>query len=246
MPSAAQIDFTHRTDPATLPELMDQPCAYEQFRDCLRDLASVNRWTLAYQPTLRFLERALAAHPPRQPLRILDVGSGAGDALRQIALWAARRKLHVQLTGIDLNPYSTRAAREFSAHNPRFADIQWLTADIYAAPLPAEFDLILNSLMTHHLRDDEIVRFLCWLEANARLGWFINDVLRSPRAFRLFGILAKLMRWHPFVQHDGPVSIRRGFRREDWVRLLTAAQVPPSAVHIDQPIPGRLCVTRIR
>ena len=50
--------------------------------------------------------------------------------------------------------------------------------------------------------------------------------------------------WHRFVRHDGPVSFRRAFRKEDWVRLLAAAEVPREAVTVEHWRPGRLCVGR--
>ncbi len=44
------------------PELMDDlACGPDEFRRCLVDLARVNRLTLAYRPTLRFLARCLRA-----------------------------------------------------------------------------------------------------------------------------------------------------------------------------------------
>src|SRR5579864_6610734 len=106
--SSAQIDLSRRVSPRELPELMDGDCTYEDFRDCLRSLEKVNRWLLGYRPTLAWLRRL--PHGLADPVHIVDVGSGGGDMLRQIAGWAARRRTAVQLTGIDLNPYAARAA----------------------------------------------------------------------------------------------------------------------------------------
>ena len=48
----------------------------------------------------------------------------------------------------------------------------------------------------------------------------------------LVGCLA-WVRWHWIVRHDGPVSFRRAFRKEDWVRLLAAAEIPREAVTVE-------------
>ncbi len=241
------VDFRERVDPADLPEWMDAPCAYEQFRTCVRDLGRVNRMTFGYRPTLHFLEGVMAAHKGlNSPLRIVDVGSGGGDALRRIARWAARRGLPVRLTGIDLNPHATRAARELCGEDPAFGNICWRTGSAFGEPAAQEADVIISALVTHHMRDDEIVAFLRWMEAHAPHGWFINDLLRSRRASRWFTALAGVMRWHPFVRHDGPVSFQRAFRTEDWQRLLEKAGVPRETVRLTTPVPGRLCVTRLR
>ncbi|HSK41492.1 MAG TPA: hypothetical protein VK943_17130, partial [Arenibaculum sp.] len=86
----------------------------DEFARCLRELERINRLTLAYRPTLRWLDRLVRAHPPASlpggRLRILDVGSGGGDGLRRIARWAGRMGVPVELTGVDLNPQAARAA----------------------------------------------------------------------------------------------------------------------------------------
>jgi SAM-dependent methyltransferase len=228
-------DFTRRAEPADLPEWMDEPCSYADFRQCLLDLRQVNRLTLAYRPTLDFLSQI---PPSTSPLRIVDVGSGGGDLLRRIERWAARRNLPVELTGIDLNPYAARAAREFTA--PTSA-IRWITGDAYAYTGP--IDIVLSSLFTHHLSTPEIIRFLTWSESVAQRGWFINDLAREPLPFHLFALLANTLRWHRFVRHDGPVSFRRAFREADWTHMLAAAQIP--SARLQRWTPARLCVERL-
>src|SRR3954447_14704418 len=104
------LDFAHRS---TQTELMDSDGTdYATFRDCLRSLGTVNGLTLAYGPTLRFLDKLDRAGrlPRNRAVTILDAGSGYGDMLRKIATWAQRRGLTVDLTGVDLNPWSKRAA----------------------------------------------------------------------------------------------------------------------------------------
>jgi 2-polyprenyl-3-methyl-5-hydroxy-6-metoxy-1,4-benzoquinol methylase len=213
---------------------MDGDCSYEDFRDCLRSLEKVNRWLLGYRPTLAWLERL--PHGLRDPVHIVDVGSGGGDLLRQIAGWARRRGIAVQLTGIDLNPYAARAAAEST---PEFG-ITWMTGDAMAYRPEKPMDIVVSSLLAHHLEDEEIVAFLRWMEATVKVGWFINDLERSKWSSRMF----EWVRWHRIVRHDGPVSFRRAFRKEDWVRLLAAAGVPEEAVTVEHWRPGRLCVGR--
>jgi 2-polyprenyl-3-methyl-5-hydroxy-6-metoxy-1,4-benzoquinol methylase len=238
MPADGPLDFSHRAD---TPEWMDgDDIDYETFRGCLVDLAKVNRWTLAYRPTLGFLSRLhrQGLWPESRPMTILDVGSGHGDMLRVIGRWAARRGLAVTLMGLDRNPWSARAARE----TPGSDGVLWLTEDLFDHQGGA--DVVISSLFTHHLDDASLVRFLEWQEVNARIGWFVNDLLRHPFSYHGFGLLAGLMRWHPFVRHDGPVSIRRAFVAQDWRRLLAKAGV--SQARVEPWFPFRLCVSRVR
>ena len=237
--SSAEIDFRRRVPPRDLPELMDGECSYEEFRGCLRSLEQVNRWLLGYRPTLAWLARL--PRGLRDPVHILDVGSGGGDLLRQIASWTRRRDIAVQLTGIDLNPYATRAAAESTSKEH---GIGWVTGDALLYRPENPVDIVVSSLTAHHLEDEGIVALLRWMEVTARRGWFLNDLERSERTCRMFGWVAGVVGWHQFVRHDGPVSFRRAFRKEDWVRLLTTAEIPQEAVTVEHWLPGRLCVGR--
>jgi len=235
MQSRAEFDFSRRVSPSELPELMDGDCSYEDFRDCLRSLEKVNRWLLGYRPTLAWLERLPLGLG--HPVHIVDVGSGGGDLLRQIAGWARRRGVAVQLTGIDLNPYAARAAAETT---PKELGIEWVTGDALEYRPKKPVDIVVSSLLAHHLEDKEIVALLKWMEATAQVGWFINDLERSERSSRMFG----WVRWHWLVRHDGPVSFRRAFRKEDWIGLLAAAEFSREVVTVEKWRPGRLCVGR--
>ena len=239
MRSSAEIDFRRRVSPRELPELMDGDCSYEDFRSCLRSLEQINHWLLGYRPTLAWLKRL--QHGLRGLVHIVDVGSGGGDLLRQIAGWARRRSIAVQLTGIDMNPYAARAAAEST---PKDLGIAWLTGDALEYRPEKPVDIIVSSLMAHHLEDEEVVTLLRWMERTAQAGWFVNDLERSEWSCRMFGWVERIAGWHRFVRHDGQVSFRRAFREQDWLQLLMAAGVPLEAVTVEHWRPGRLCVGR--
>ena len=105
-------DFSRRSQ-AT--ELMDtNPVSFEEFDDYLRDLERINILTLAYRPTLLWLKRAVADLPAGQTISVLDVGSGGGGMLRQLRKWARGKNLKLDLTGVDVNLWSTNPAEESS------------------------------------------------------------------------------------------------------------------------------------
>ncbi len=223
--------------------MMDQPCSYEELRGCLHDIARVNRLTFAYWPTFSWMAGLIAAHPPSEPLRVVDVGCGDGDMLRRIDTWAAKRGVPVALTGIDLNPDAIRAAREAT---PPTQQIEWIVGDALANAAMGDIDVVISSLLTHHLTDSQIVQFLQWTERATRRGWFVNDLHRKPVPYHLFRLWVRFTNWHPFVKNDGAVSIRRSFVAEDWKRLCAAAELDAKTVSIKEYRPARLCVGRIK
>jgi 2-polyprenyl-3-methyl-5-hydroxy-6-metoxy-1,4-benzoquinol methylase len=232
-------DFTHRTAPADLPEWLDEPRALGEMRAYMKSLRQVNTLTLGARPTLAWLRQIVATGGGR-PLRIVDVGCGCGDMLRRIERWAKHQGVTVELTGIDLSAETIDVAREFTSAS---SCIEWIVGDAFSYSQP--FDVALSALLTHHLEEPSIVRFLSWMEASAARGWFINDLVREETPYRLFGLAGGLLRWHPQVRHDGPVSFRRAFREDDWRRMLASAGIT-EYVELCRWTPGRLCVSRVR
>lgn len=203
----------------------------------LKDLARVNRWTLAARPTLGFLARAV---PRGGRLRLLDVGCGGGDMLRRIAVWARRRGVAAALTGVDLNPHAAPAAR--AATDPALG-IEYRTGD-YEELAGLGWDVIVSSLVAHHMDQAELVTFLRFMEAEARRGWLVNDLHRHRLAHLGFPLLARVAGLHRMVREDGTLSIARSFRPGEWRTLLAAAGVRGADVR--RVFPFRLCVERLR
>lgn len=229
---------------STEPEWMDDETVdLDEFRACLKDLASVNALTLTHRPTLAWLERATRDRRPGDRVSVLDVGFGYGDMLRIIHRWCTAKGFKPDLSGIDLNPWSAASAREVT---PPEMSIAYRTGDAFGFEPAEPVDFVVSSQFTHHLPDPEVTRFITWMERTAQRGWFVCDLHRHPVPYYGFGLLARLAGWHRFVRHDGPVSIARSFRREDWVRLVAAAGIPADAITIRWHVPFRLCVGRIR
>jgi 2-polyprenyl-3-methyl-5-hydroxy-6-metoxy-1,4-benzoquinol methylase len=163
--------------------------------------------------------------------------------LRRIERWAGKEGIAVRLTGIDLNPYAAQAAGSMT---PPSSKIEWITGNAFSYQPETPIDVVLCSLFTHHLPDEEIVRFLQWAERVSIRGWFVNDLHRERLPYYGFQLLARVMRWHSFVQHDGPVSIRRSFRHEDWQRYLAQAEISIANVQLQTFRPARLCLGRVK
>ena len=211
----------------------DLPAA--TYADVVADLARVNVVTMAARPTLAFLRRTCR---PGGRYRVLDVGYGDGDMLRRIARWGERRGIAFELVGIDLNPRSEAAAR---AHTPAGIAIDWRTGD-YADLADEPWDVVLSSLVAHHMSHAQLVAFLRFMQDHARVGWLVNDLHRHGFAYRGWPLLAALFRWHPIVRHDGHLSIARSYRPDEWPPILAEAGITDARIH--RAFPFRLCVER--
>jgi len=201
------------------PEIMDDPANTEaDFAAALADLTRMNRWSQAQRPLDAYLDRLVAARGLTK-LSLLDVGAGGGDSLRGVAEWGARRGIPVELCGLDISPWAERYAME--ANTPG----RWITADLFDLPQHERFDVVMCSLFAHHLDDALMVRFLRWLPQHARHGWLILDLHRHWIPWCVVWAGTRLLRMHPMVSHDGPVSVNRAFTRADWNRLIAEAGI---------------------
>lgn len=203
------------------------------------DLAKVNALLMVSRPTIAFVRRTLGA---RKRFRLLDVGFGQGDMLRAIARWARRRGIAAELVGVDLNPRSLAAARPVT---PPELGIEFRTGD-YADTAGEGWDYVISSSVTHHMTDPQLHAFLHFMEAEAAIGWYVNDIHRHPLAYWSFPALARAMRWHRMVREDGCLSIQRGFRAGEWRQLIAEAGIDPAAPRVVRRFPLRLCVERAR
>lgn len=161
--------------------------------------------------------------------------------LRSIAAWAARRGVVAELVGVDLNPRSAAVAR---AATPSGLPIEYRTGDY--RDQPDAFDLIVSSLVAHHMTEGELLQFLRFMEARGGLGWTINDLHRHALAHAAYPWIARGFGWHRIVREDGTLSIARAFRPAEWPPLLAAAGLAPEDAVVRRRFPFRLCVERLR
>ena len=59
---------------------------------------------------------------------------------------------------------------------------RWLTGDALEYRPEQAVDIVVSSLMMHHLKDEEIIALLRWMEVTAQVGWF--DLERSEWSCR--------------------------------------------------------------
>jgi hypothetical protein len=66
---------------------------------------------------------------------------------------------------------------------------------------------------------------LRWLETNAAVGFFINDLHRNPFAYYSISWLTKIFSKSYLVKNDAPLSVLRGFKRKEWKSLLAKSEI---------------------
>jgi 2-polyprenyl-3-methyl-5-hydroxy-6-metoxy-1,4-benzoquinol methylase len=201
--------FQHRTDKA---EIMDDfELKGQELEVVLNDLNNVNKRLGGYKITINGIKKLI--NKKDRSLKIADVGCGSGENLRQIAKWAKRENISVELIGIDANLNTISLAKSLSTE---FENVQFIQQNIFDEAFShQQFDIITLSLTLHHFKDKEIKKLLPILYQNSNLGLIINDLHRHWLAYVLFQMYSAVFMKSKIAKHDGKVSILRGFKTSE-------------------------------
>lgn len=225
-------------------EVMDaRVTSFSEFDECLRHIEIVNKFTFGYRPVLLWLKKILPAMHYESTLSIIDIGCGRGEMLRQIWRWTKERKINVHLTGIDINPWSTASAEKST---PEGMGIHYKTSDIFKMNTTEKADFIISTHFTHHLDNDELIRFLQWMDDHALHGWFINDLHRHKVPYLFIKYVLSLFPINKMSRNDGPLSVARAFTADEWRQVLQRAGIPLEQCRIEWFFPFRYGVERLK
>ena len=190
----------------------------------LRDLSRLNRLSGGARLSLRAV-RALG-----DAGTILDVGTGGADIPAALLVEARRRGVALEVTATDSRPEVLAAAAFARPGLPTLPGLTFAVADGRALPYPdASFDVGHASMVVHHLDADEAVAFLRELRRVSRLGIVINDLARGPHFWLATWLLTQTIAASRYTRHDGPLSVRRAWSRNEMVALLGRAGLAPVA-----------------
>lgn len=212
--------FAHRSSEKELLDQEDIP-QKDLFQN-LKELDAINRMLGGYQAIFKGINK-LIPKPRKQAVRVLDIGSGGGDTLRQIyRKYNGRLELH--LTGVDLKPDCIQYAQNRNKNLPlHFIESNY--KDIFRLEENTQYDIITASLFCHHLSDDELIKLFSWMNNNARTGFIINDIHRNPWAYYSIKYITKLFSKSYLVKNDAALSVLRAFKKAELENLLQQAGI---------------------
>jgi hypothetical protein len=202
-------------------EMMDRPASFDDIAGCLDTIGRFNGLFGGRRLTLRHVRDLLAALPSDKPVTVLDVGAGAADIPMALVRWARGSGRRIRVFALDRDGATLKYARGYAAAYPEITLIQ---GDALALPVrPGSVDLVISAMTLHHLRPEEATRYLAGMDAAARLGWVMNDLVRSRAAHRVVWVLTRLLSRSAMARHDGPLSILRSYTPAEVVALCEKA-----------------------
>lgn len=168
------------------------------------------------------LIKALENFPVAAGNHISDWGCGGGDTLRELRRWSNQQKLNLQLTGID----AAEAAVKFASQNSVDANVNYIKTDVLSDNLRSgQFDIVFSGLFSHHFADEEWVRLINKMRDCSTRGVILTDLHRHWILYYAVWLITHLFTRNRMVRVDGPLSVKRSFKKAELVRLLKKAQI---------------------
>ncbi len=177
----------------------------------------VNRIGGGTRVVRKFLAQELVHVPKGQLVRVLDLGSADCDIPIAITRWAKERGHSVEFTCLDHDPTATDLARQ-AVGRCGCENIQVQQADIFRYQPAEPFDFAMGSMFFHHFTDEEIHLLVAHLQGFVRKALLVNDLHRCGLNYIVCYILTIPLDRR--IQHDGLLSILRGFKPGELARIL--------------------------
>ena len=195
-------------------ELIDLGPSYyskEEYDDCLNKLDQVGEYLGGDNATFKALEAL-----PFSPQSILDVGCGGGGFTQKLG----DRFKNGEVKGIEI---SSQAIEHAKKHN-HCKNVTYELVDLKDVP-PKSFDVVISTLVCHHLSDDELISFIHECLRIAKRKVIINDLHRHPLAWLGYSLAAPILFRNRLITSDGLLSIKRAFKAQDWKHYLSKLKI---------------------
>lgn len=212
--------LAHRSDQEELLDRDDIPFA--DIKQNMQELDSINNWLGGHRVTIAGFKNLLSGSKLPEPITVCEIGCGGGNNLAALHAYCRRKNIPVRFIGIDIKPECIRFAGE------QYPDLPatWISSDYRQVEFGGQQpDIIFSSLFCHHFSETALVDMMQWMSSNARTGSFINDLHRHPLAYHSIALITRLFSRSYLVKHDAPLSVARGFTKNEWDSIFRLAGI---------------------
>jgi 2-polyprenyl-3-methyl-5-hydroxy-6-metoxy-1,4-benzoquinol methylase len=201
-------------------ELLDDVnIPFDAIRQNMVELDTINTYLGGHRITIKGVQLLSGK---QNGLHVCEIGCGGGDNLAAIARWASSKNIQLEMTGIDINHNCIDVAAQRKDIGSK---ANWITSDYRNVNFTRYPDIIFSSLFCHHFTNESLIAQLQWMHQNSIKGFFINDLHRHWLAYYSIRMLTQLFSKSYLVKNDAPLSVKRGFKKEEWMDLLNRTSI---------------------
>ena len=206
-----------RSQEKELIDLGPEHYSEKEFINCQKMLFQINRLLGNYKDTLKLLKKLNNINT------IMDVGCGGGLFILNLS----RHFPKVKFIGNDVSELAiSLALKEREAMGiPK----ERVTFNLLSKPAlsldESSIDVILATMVCHHMSDSALMTFLQQALFAVKDRLIINDLHRHPIAYGFYYLFSPLLFKNRLINHDGLISIKRGYTHSEWKNTLTKAGI---------------------
>lgn len=193
-------------------ELMDDFSIRDERNDkALKELKIINKYLGGTSTTYSALKYFISSE--NDNIGVLDVGSGSSDNL----IFAKEKFSNIQIISLDINLRALIYTDE---------SVKKINSDVFHLPVKdASCDIVHAALFLHHFTEDQIQKLIKEFLRIGKRGIIINDLQRSFIALIGIKIITVLFSKSEFVKNDAPLSVKKGFKKQELLKLLSNARI---------------------
>ncbi len=210
------MNFSVRSHQKELLDKDDIP--FDLIRQNMHELNVINTYLGGHAITLNGLKK-LVGH--KKEIAVCEIGCGGGDNLLAIKKWCDKKNINAHLIGIDIN----NNCIEYAKSKIKNKNFSLISSDYSTYKFSEKPDIIFSSLFCHHFTNEELFSMLRWMQTNSSVGFFINDLHRNVLAYYSIKWITKIFSKSYLVKNDAPLSVLRGFKREEWKLLFQQSNI---------------------
>lgn len=144
----------------------------------------------------------------KNKIDVIDVGAGASDTVY------TNHKYINKIISIDKNAGACKYLK--NENTEAFV----ICADTSALPIKNNsIDAVHASLFLHHFTEEELIIIFKEYKRITRYGFIINDLQRAFIPWIGIKLLTMIFSKSKMVKNDGPLSVKRGFRKNELITL---------------------------
>lgn len=183
----------------------------ERIDRALEELNIINKYLGGISTTKSALHYFIQSK--KEELKVIDIGSGSSDNL----LAAKSKYPNLQILSIDKNLRALSSSKN---------QTKKLNSDAFKLPFKNNScDIVHAALFLHHFSEEQIQVLLKEFLRIAKKGIIINDLQRSYLALSGIKILTIFFSKSEMVKNDAPLSVKRGFIKQEILKLLSDVSV---------------------
>lgn len=206
-------------------ELLDQDnIPFADIKQNMKELDFINKWLGGHKITIEAFKNLSGG---KKEISVCEIGCGGGDNLAAIYKACKKKNITIHLTGIDIKKECIDYAK---TRNIAAKNTTWITSDYSRVTFNSKPDIIFSSLFCHHFTDEQLISQIKWMKQNCKIGFFINDLQRHVLAYYSIKFLTALFSKSYLVKNDAPLSVARGFTKNELKKLFRKADIANASI----------------